>query len=187
MQRIETKKRVHKFVVVAAVIVLVCSIWFYKNKHEIQKEDQSLSSLELDEIAGYYPLNVTETIDLEELKSFGLPIIIDFGADSCVPCKEMEPILKTLNEELAGKAIVLFVDVWKFNSLAEGFPIEVIPTQIFIDAQGNPYMPSENESVQYIQYTYRDTGELAFTAHQGGITEEQLREVLSEMGGTSDD
>lgn len=99
----------------------------------------------------------------------------------------MKPILKTLNKELAGKAIVLFVDVWKFNSLAEGFPIEVIPTQIFIDAQGNPYMPSENESVQYIQYTYRDTGELAFTAHQGGITEEQLREVLSEMGGTSDD
>lgn len=48
-------------------------------------------------------------------------------------------------------------------------------------------MPGENNSVQYLQYTYRDTGELAFTVHQGGITEEQLREALSEMGVISDD
>ena len=102
-------------------------------------------------------------------------------------CKEMAPVLEKLNEELAGEVIVLFVDVWKYNSLAQGFPVEVIPTQILIDAEGNPYMPSEDNSVQYLQYTYRDTGELAFTAHQGGITEEQLREALEEMGVKSND
>ncbi|OLN32939.1 Thioredoxin [Desulfosporosinus metallidurans] len=39
--------------------------------------------------------------------------MIDFGADSCVPCKEMAPVLKKLNTEMQGKAIVKFVDVWK--------------------------------------------------------------------------
>ena len=48
-------------------------------------------------------------------------------------------------------------------------------------------MPSEDNSVQYLQYTYRNTGEPAFTAHQGGITEEQLREALEEMGVKSND
>lgn len=189
MQRTEIKKLIQKIVILSVVIGLICGVWLLKNKvqNKTEMSELPISSLDSDEIAGYFPLNVTEPIDLEELKSFGIPIIIDFGADSCIPCKEMEPVLETLNKKLAGEAIILFVDVWKYNEFVEGFPIEVIPTQILIDAQGNPYMPGENNSVQYLQYTYRDTGELAFTVHQGGITEEQLREALSEMGVISDD
>lgn len=51
-----------------------------------------------------FSLYVTEKIDLEKLKSYGLPIIIDFGADSCIPCKEMAPVLLELNAGLRGKA-----------------------------------------------------------------------------------
>ena len=192
MQKAETKKRIQKIAVVAVVIVLIGGVWLFKNEQQKEPEkqeepEQAQSTVDLNEKEGHAPLTVTEQIDLEELKSYGLPIIIDSGADSCVPCKEMAPVLEKLNEELAGEVIVLFVDVWKYNSLAQGFPVEVIPTQILIDAEGNPYMPSEDNSVQYLQYTYRDTGELAFTAHQGGITEEQLREALEEMGVKSND
>ncbi len=49
----------------------------------------------------------------------GFPIIIDFGADSCIPCKEMAPVLKKLNEEWQGKVIVKFVDVWKYPDAAD--------------------------------------------------------------------
>lgn len=69
----------------------------------------------------------------------------------------------------------------------EGFPLQVIPTQFFISADGTPYQANENSDVEYTQYTYRETGELAFTAHQGTITEEQLRAILSEMGVPSND
>lgn len=192
MQKEETKKLIQKIAVLAVITVLIGGVWLFKNGQQKRSEkldgtEPSQSTADLNEMEGYFPLNVTEEIDLEELKSYGLPIIIDFGADSCVPCKEMAPVLVKLNEELAGEVIVLFVDVWKFGSLAEGFPIEVIPTQILIDAEGNPYMPGEDNSVRYLQYTYRDTGELAFTVHQGGITEEQLREALGEMGVKSND
>lgn len=74
-----------------------------------------------------FVLEVT-SIDLDALKEYKLPIIIDFGADSCIPCKEMAPVLKTLITEMQGKAIIEFVDVWKNGEASKDFPIQVIPT-----------------------------------------------------------
>lgn len=126
----------------------------------------------------------TNAVDLEALTAYGLPLMIDFGANSCIPCKEMAPILKTLNAEMQGKAIIKFVDVWKNTDAANDFPVQVIPTQVLIAADGTPYAPSEEvtSQIELTQYTYKDTGELAFTVHQGGLTEEQMRLILSDMG-----
>lgn len=130
-----------------------------------------------------YPLTVT-SIDLEELTESNLPIIIDFGADSCILCKEMAPVLITLNEEFQGRAIVQFVDVWKSPEAANQFPIQVIPTQVFINADGSPYYPSEELAnlIQFSMYSDRETEEHVFTTHQGGLTEEQMRLILSDIG-----
>lgn len=43
----------------------------------------------------------------------GLPRMVDFGADKCIPCKQMAPILAELKTEYAGKATIEFIDVWK--------------------------------------------------------------------------
>ena len=53
----------------------------------------------------------------------------------------MAPILVALHDELRGKAIIRFVDVWKYRDLAEDIPLQVIPTQIFFDADGKPLRP----------------------------------------------
>ncbi|HBV87076.1 MAG TPA: thioredoxin [Desulfosporosinus sp.] len=121
-------------------------------------------------------------IDLEQLKSYGLPIVIDFGADSCIPCKEMAPVLKKLNKDMQGKAVVKFVDVWKNKNAAADFPVQVIPTQFFFDKDGNPFVPKDAEAMQMMLYSTKDTNKHVYTAHQGGMTEEQLRAVLKEMG-----
>ena len=121
-------------------------------------------------------------IDLEKLKSYSLPIIIDFGADSCIPCKEMAPVLKKLNQEWQGKVIVKFVDVWKYPNASADFPLQVIPTQFFFDNKGNPYVPSDPEGMQMQMYVMKETGEHVYTAHVGGITEAQLKAVFEEMG-----
>jgi len=66
----------------------------------------------------------------------GMVTMIDLGADSCVPCKLMAPILKKLEKEYSGRAAIVFIDVWKYKDQAKRFGIRAIPTQIFFDKDG---------------------------------------------------
>ena len=127
-------------------------------------------------------LHVTSPLDLDTLRSSGLPIIVDYGADSCIPCKEMAPVLEELHKTLAGKAIILFVDVWKYRNLSQGIPIQVIPTQIFFDATGKPFSPAEELGIPFNLYTRKDTGEHIFTTHEGGLDKARMLAILKAMG-----
>ena len=66
----------------------------------------------------------------------GMVTMVDVGADTCVPCKMMVPIMKELEKEYAGKASILFIDVWKNTAEAVKYEVSVIPTQIFYDKDG---------------------------------------------------
>jgi thioredoxin 1 len=65
-----------------------------------------------------------------------LPKLIDLGADKCIPCKQMAPILEELKKDYAGRFDVEFIDVWKNEGAGKQFGVEMIPTQIFFDAGG---------------------------------------------------
>ena len=65
-----------------------------------------------------------------------LPRLVDLGADKCIPCKMMAPILEELKKEYAGTFNVEFIDVWKKPDEAKKYGIKIIPTQIFFDASG---------------------------------------------------
>lgn len=65
-----------------------------------------------------------------------LPRLVDLGADKCIPCKMMAPILAELKKEYAGKMEVEFIDVWKNPNAGRPYRIKLIPTQIFFDASG---------------------------------------------------
>ncbi len=65
-----------------------------------------------------------------------LPRLVDLGADTCIPCKMMAPILEELKAEYAGRLQVEFYDVCKNPGIGEKFGIRIIPTQIFYDASG---------------------------------------------------
>ena len=65
-----------------------------------------------------------------------LPMLIDVGADSCIPCRMMAPILGDLEKEYEGILTVQFVDAWKNPEEAQKYRVRGIPTQIFYDASG---------------------------------------------------
>lgn len=65
-----------------------------------------------------------------------LPRLVDLGADKCIPCKAMAPILADLKTNYAGQLEVEFIDVWKKPEAAKPYKIKLIPTQIFYDARG---------------------------------------------------
>ena len=122
------------------------------------------------------------SIDLEVLTAHGLPIIIDFGSVTCIPCQQMAPVLEAVNEAMQEKAIIKFIDVSKYPELVDGFPVQVIPTQVFIGSNGKPYVPMNDVGVEFNLYSYQETNEHAFTVHQGGLTEKQMLAILQDMG-----
>jgi thioredoxin 1 len=65
-----------------------------------------------------------------------LPRLVDLGADKCIPCKMMAPVLKELTKEYEGRMRIEFIDVWKNPEAGKAYKIGLIPTQIFFDAAG---------------------------------------------------
>jgi len=76
-----------------------------------------------------------ETIK-EKTKTISLPKLVDLGADKCIPCKMMAPILEDLKKEYAGTFRVELIDVWKNPDAGKKYGIRLIPTQLFFDAAG---------------------------------------------------
>lgn len=65
-----------------------------------------------------------------------LPRMVDVGADKCIPCKKMAPILVELRADYAGIVTVDFIDVWKDSDAGKPYKVRLIPTQVFFDRDG---------------------------------------------------
>ena len=184
----ENKKRTTQILVLLGIALAIVAVWFFKNNESTKAQTLPAAQISTPANPAVAPKNegdfalLANAIDLDALTANNLPIIIDFGADSCEPCKAMAPVLLKLNAELQGVAIIKFVDVWKNPDASKGFPVQVIPTQFFILADGSPYVPSEDIGIDFGMYNMRETGEHVFTVHQGGLTEEQMRRILADMG-----
>ena len=110
---------------VAIVIVSVAIVLRLKHAGSAQQSDAVVSEVALPAPAS------AEQVDA------ALPKLLDLGANRCVPCKKMAPILEALREDFEGRFDVVFIDVWKDRQAAKPYGIRVIPTQIFYDAEGN--------------------------------------------------
>lgn len=80
------------------------------------------------------PTNTGE--DLAQALRSGRPVLVDFGSNSCIPCKQLRPILEEIKKEQEGKLEVLVIDVNKHQELAGEYRIRVVPTLIFFDSKG---------------------------------------------------
>lgn len=58
----------------------------------------------------------------------GQPVLVDFFAVWCGPCKAMTPVIESIGKEVQGKARVLKVDVDKNQPLAASLQIQAVPT-----------------------------------------------------------
>jgi thioredoxin 1 len=81
-------------------------------------------------------VKVVESPVVSAVEPKKLPRLVDLGADKCIPCKMMIPVLDELTKEYAGKLKVEFYDVWKDPAPGKQYGIELIPTQIFLSPDG---------------------------------------------------
>lgn len=88
-----------------------------------------------------------------------LPLLIDFGAGQCATCKMMDVVLNELARAYSGKLLIRFVDAKEDTAQAEQYKIRMIPTQVFLDADGNELF-----------------------RHEGFISKEDIVEKWAELG-----
>ncbi|HLP72334.1 MAG TPA: thioredoxin family protein [Bacteroidales bacterium] len=86
---------------------------------------------------------------------------IELGSTRCIPCQQMQPVMKSVEEKYGRQVKVVFHDVWTEAGAPYGkqYNIEAIPTQVFLDENGKE-----------------------FFRHIGYFAEEELVKVLKDKG-----
>jgi len=86
---------------------------------------------------------------------------IELGSVRCIPCQQMQPIMKSIEQKYGTQVKVVFHDVWTEAGApyAKQYGIEAIPTQVFLDKDGKEYF-----------------------RHVGFFPEEELIKVLNQKG-----
>jgi len=66
---------------------------------------------------------------------------IELGSVNCIPCKQMQPVMKAIEEKYGNQVKVIFYDVWKSEQkkYATQYGIKLIPTQVFLDENGKEF------------------------------------------------
>jgi thioredoxin 1 len=111
-----------KIVIVIALIAVVGVVFALKQKEKGQGLEPAVAA--------------SANTETPAEKTVNLPRLVDLGADKCIPCKMMAPILEELKKDHAGTINVEFIDVWKTPEKTKEYGITIIPTQIFFDASG---------------------------------------------------
>ena len=135
-------------IMILAITVSACTCSCLKKK-EPSSSSETVTSQESPVVEAEAPQSQTAVasealipvaeaaVEKSDQAQASLPRLLDLGADKCIPCKMMAPLLEELKEEYAGKLQVDFIDVWKNPEAARQYGVRVIPTQIFYDVDGN--------------------------------------------------
>jgi thioredoxin 1 len=122
---------ISKIAIIAALVLAVGAVFAMKGKEAPRQPEVKTASTALNSEAAVQPVQASADPAAKKL-----PRLVDLGANKCIPCKAMKPILDELRTTYAGSFDVAFIDVWENPAKATEYGVEIIPTQIFYDASG---------------------------------------------------
>jgi len=84
-----------------------------------------------------------QVIEIKDNGSKAKITFIELGSVNCIPCKQMQPVMKSVETKYGEQIKVIFYDVWKDKKPAQQYGIKLIPTQVFLDENGKEILRHE--------------------------------------------
>ncbi len=181
-----TKKGIILIIILAILLLMIIgNVILQNNKpHKVDKKEDDTSTSIKEQEDDEFALNITDStgFDLQELKSYKIPILIQFGSPNDEICMSMKPSIEKLNKELRGKAIIKFFDTDKYADLWNDSLIEFDDEamQLLINSDGSPYNDEISTVMGYKKIENED-GKHIYTVHDGDLTLDEMKVILNKM------
>lgn len=189
------KTQVKKIISIILIIVVVCilfGIYTYKNKNNQATENNRISSEAQDSSKSKSSNNeggnsnnsieTDEPIDYDGIFKEGKPLILIFGSEDCIACRQLKPVMEKLNDKYEGKIYIKYVDIVKHPDFYDNYRFQYIPSLIFFKNDGTPYIPSKEYVDEYnFEIAKDDSGNAKYTLHQGALPQEILDNIIQEL------
>ena len=102
-------------------------------------------------LTGMTPSAWTQTTRSDQLpaqqpaKIGPLVTFVELGSVKCIPCRQMQPVMRAVEQKYGDQVAVIFYDVWKDDQrpFAQKYGVRVIPTQVFLDREGKEFFRHE--------------------------------------------
>ena len=170
-----------KAVVILIVLLLIAGVFVMKKTSAISISEMQST---VDAAAAHKQSNRKELeitgFSPEDIKTNEKPLVIVMGESWCQPCLKMIPDLRELSATI-DDIDIRYMDLEKNEEAFTVFPIRVTPTIAVFLENGKPFTPPEDSAIDYILYSYKDTGEHAMTIHEGMLTREQLDSMIEDI------
>jgi thioredoxin 1 len=123
-----SSQRTVAIVVILAIVILVAGVAVLRSSDDGSSGGGQTSG------AGASP-------DASSAESGAKPKVtfVELGSTTCIPCKEMRPVMAAVEKAFGDQVEVVFYDVNEDSAPAEQYGIRYIPTQVFLDADGKEF------------------------------------------------
>ena len=185
-------KKIISIILILVVVGILFGIYTYKNKsnqstenNRIVSEAQDGSKSNSSSNDGGNSNNSIETdepIDYDGIVKEGKPLILIFGSEDCIACRQLKPVMEKLSDKYEGKIYIKYVDIVKHPDFYDNYKFQYIPSLIFFKNDGTPYIPSKEYIDEYNFEIAKDNSDNAkYTLHQGALPKEILENIIQEL------
>nr|WP_320039014.1 thioredoxin [uncultured Bacteroides sp.] len=130
-----------KKILIIGTIVVIAIVTYSFAIPQGEKKDKPEKGVVIQMNNDLYLKNVADYNNTKEWKFKGdKPVVIDFYADWCGPCRMVAPLMKELAKEYEDQIVIYKVNVDNESELATALGIKNLPTILFIPQKGDPQL-----------------------------------------------